>query len=154
MIDAGLDVSYYVSFFPKLLLKKDEYLKLLHQSSFRWNEGLSEVMPLIKFMISVYDEMYQDLEVLVRDIHFESDLSIKKTDFVENIILKMPETFSKQDIRKKHPHVSDSTINRTLKRLQEEDKIRSLGKGRSAKWVKIMNQENKSGQLKFRLDDF
>ena len=153
MIESGLNVSYYISFFPKLLLKKESYLKLLHQSSFQWEEGLSEVVPLTKFMIDIYESMYEDLEEISRDIHFEKDMSILKTDFIENIILKMPETFSKRDIRKKNPHVSDSTINRTLKRLQEENKIRSLGKGRSAKWVKIIDQSYEKGQLKFQLDD-
>lgn len=152
MIDVGLDVANYVSFFPKLLLKKEEYFKLLHQSSFQWEEGLAEVIPLTKFMIGIFDDMYEDLDDLARDVKFENESPILKTDFVENIILKMPETFSKHDIRKKHPLVSDSTINRTLKRLQEENKIRSLGKGRSAKWVKIY-QGDQAGQLKFKLDE-
>jgi len=153
LIESGLSVSYLVSFFPKLLLDKDRYFKLLKESSFQWEEGLSDVMPLTKYMIKIYQRMYDDVKDMSRDIQFEQETPILKTDFIENIILKMPETFSKQDIRKKHPHVSDSTINRTLKRLQDEDKIRSLGKGRSAKWVKIIHSHEDQEQLKFNLDD-
>jgi len=64
--------------------------------------------------------------------------------------------FSKDDIRLKHPLISDSTINRTLKRLQQENKIRPLGKGRSAKWIKLYKKEKKSKiqeQLNFDLGD-
>lgn len=153
VLESGLNAAYYVSFFPKLLLKKETFLKLLHQSSFQWSEGLSEVMPLTKFIVGIFSDMYEDLEDLARDIAYEKDMAVKKTDYLENIIMKMPETFSKKDIRKKDPHVSDSTINRTLKRLQDENKVRSLGKGRSAKWVKIMGESNKDGQLKFHLGD-
>ncbi|MFP4478109.1 MAG: hypothetical protein ACLFPM_01590 [Candidatus Izemoplasmatales bacterium] len=153
MIENGLKVSYYVGFFPKLLMVKEDYFKLLHQSSFQWEEGLAEVVPLTKFMIKIYKRMYEDLNDLARDIKFDKDLPILKSDYIENIILKMPETFSKQDIRKKHPLVSDSTINRTLKRLQEDNVIRSLGKGRSAKWVKIVDNKDEKGQLKLHLGE-
>ncbi|MDA3931276.1 MAG: hypothetical protein PF513_00915 [Tenericutes bacterium] len=153
LIESGLNVSYYIGFFPKLLMIKEDYNKLLHQSSFQWEEGLSEVVPLTKFMIKIYKRMYDDLNDLARDIQYDKDLPIKKSDYIENIILKMPETFSKQDIRKKHPLVSDSTINRTLKRLQEDNVIRSLGKGRSAKWVKIVDNKDDKGQLKLHLGE-
>ncbi|QWC00613.1 hypothetical protein KHQ88_03325 [Mycoplasmatota bacterium] len=153
MIENDIKVSYYIGFFPKLLMIKEDYFKLLHQSSFQWEEGLSEVVPLTNFMIGIYKRMYDDLYDLARDIQYDKDLPILKSDYIENIILKMPETFSKQDIRKKHPLVSDSTINRTLKRLQEDNVIRSLGKGRSAKWVKIIDNDDQEGQLKLHLND-
>jgi len=153
MIENGLKVSHYIGFFPKLITMKERYFKLLHQSSYQWEEGLGDVIPLTLFMIRIYRSMYDDLYDLSRDFKFDQDLNILKTDFIENIVLKMPETFSKKDIRKKYPHVSDSTINRTLKRLQDEDKIRSLGKGRSAKWVKIIENNDMEGQLKLYLGD-
>jgi hypothetical protein len=153
MIDNDMRVSYYIGFFPKLITKKDQFLKFVQQTSFQWDDGLSDVMPLLKFLIAIYKEMYEDIRDLSRDFEFDKETTILKTDFVENIILKMPETFSKKDIRKKYPHVSDSTINRTLKRLQEEDKIRSLGKGRSAKWVKIIENDDVKGQLKLFLNE-
>ena len=153
MIENGLDVSFYISFFPKLILVKEEFFKTLRQSSYQWEEGLSEVMPLVKYLINIYQSMYDDLKDLARDLQYDKEMTVLKSDYIENIILKMPETFSKQDIRKKHPLVSDSTINRTLKRLQDDNVIRSLGKGRSAKWVKIIDNKSDKGQLKLHLGD-
>ena len=153
MIEHGMFVSHYIGFFPKLLTHKETYLKTLHQTSYQWSEGLSDTIPLTMFLMDRYQDMFEDLIDLSRDFKFDQNLSILKTDFIENIVLKMPETFSKKDIRKKYPHVSDSTINRTLKRLQEENKIRSLGKGRSAKWVKIIENKDVEGQLKLFLED-
>ncbi len=153
MIENDLKASYFVSFYGKLVFEKDEYLKLLHQSSYQWEEGLAEVMPLTKFFVKIYKQMYDDLASLARDYRYDENLSISKSDYIENTILKMPKTFSKNDIRKQHPLISDSTINRTLKRMQEDNKIRALGKGRSAKWVKIVEEEDYQGQMKLNLGD-
>ena len=153
MIENELESSYFVSFFGKLIFEKEEYFKLLHKSSYQWDEGLAEIMPLTKFFIEVYQTMYDDLDSLARDYEYDENLSISKSDYIENTVLKMPKTFSKNDIRKKHPLISDSTINRTLKRMQDDNKIRALGKGRNAKWVKIIDDEDSQGQMKLNLGD-
>lgn len=153
LIEKGFDVCHYIGFFPKLITVRESLFGLIAKSSFQWEEGLSDVMPLTKFFIKVFFDLFEDMEDLTREMRFDKESSVLKTDFVENIITKMPETFSKKDIRKKYPHVSDSTINRTLKRLQEEDKIRSLGKGRNAKWVKMFENYDVEGQLKLYLED-
>ena len=88
-------------------------------------------------------ELYYDLSERARDFEYESKLEISKSDYIENTIMKLDEVFAKEEIRKRHPLISDSTINRTLKRLQEEDKIRPLGKGRSAKWIKLVKSTKK-----------
>jgi len=59
--------------------------------------------------------------------------------------MKLDEIFTKEDLRKRHPNVSDATIDRTLKRLKLEDKIRPLGKGRSSKWQRIISGNKKYG---------
>ncbi|MCF7923667.1 MAG: hypothetical protein K9L64_01020 [Candidatus Izimaplasma sp.] len=153
MLEHDLKVSHFISFFGKLVFEKEEYIKLLHKSSYQWDEGLAEVMPLTKFFIKIYQQMYDDLASLARDYEYDENLSISKSDYIENTILKMPKTFSKNDIRKKHPLISDSTINRTLKRMQEDNIIRALGKGRKAKWVKIIENEDYKGQMKLNLGE-
>lgn len=113
-------------------------------------------MPLQRFILRHYLKLYSDLGDYARDYEYESSLEISKSDYIENTIDKLPEVFSKEDIRMKHPLISDSTINRTLKRLQEENKIRPLGKGRSAKWIKLYKKEQKKvsqTQLNFELGD-
>jgi predicted HTH transcriptional regulator len=80
---------------------------------------------------------------MAHEYAFEKELN--KSDNIENSILKMEEIFTKEDIRKRHPNVSDATIDRTLKRLKDEDKIRPLGKGRSSKWQRIVSGHKKLG---------
>ena len=71
---------------------------------------------------------------------YEFDRSINKANNIENTILKLPEIFTKEEIRINHPFVSESTINRTLSKLRDEKVIKPLGKGRSAKWIKISSE--------------
>ncbi|MGI6392591.1 MAG: hypothetical protein ACOX16_03135 [Candidatus Izemoplasmatales bacterium] len=153
MLQEGIIVASYLSFFAKLLLNLDEYSKLLDKTRFGWSEGFSEIMPLARFMIRMYHQLYLELRDYARDYEYESQLEISKSDYIENTIGKLPEVFQKADIRLKHPFISDSTINRTLKRLQEENKIRPLGTGRSAKWIKLYHKEtNKYSPEQLGLD--
>lgn len=156
MIQEGFIVCNYVSFFAKLHLYKDELDLALAKCKFQWEEGLSELMPLLRLFIKIYTELYQDLSIRARDFEYESKLEISKSDYIENTIMKLKEVFAKEEIRERHPLISDSTINRTLKRLQEEDKIRPLGKGRSAKWIKLVKTTKKMNyqeQLSLGLGD-
>lgn len=143
LIQEGFVVCNYVSFFSKTHLYKDELFEAIAKSKFQWQEGLAEIMPLVRFMLKNYTELYLDLTQRARDFEYESQLEISKSDYIENTIMKLGEVFAKEEIRERHPLISDSTINRTLKRLQEEDKIRPLGKGRSAKWIRLVKSEKK-----------
>jgi len=53
----------------------------------------------------------------------------------------MPQVFTRDMIKEQCPQLSDSTINRALKRLKDENKIRPNGTGRSATWVKLVEEE-------------
>ena len=156
LIQEGFIVSNYVSFFAKARLYKDDLVEAIAKSKFQWQEGLAEIMPLVRFFIKNYTELYRDLNEKARDFEYESGLEISKSDYVENTIMKLGDVFAKEEIRERHPLISDSTINRTLKRLQEEDKIRPLGRGRSAKWMKLVKSTKKMNfqeQLHLNLGD-
>jgi Fic family protein len=131
----------YISFFEILYQNKERFNEALVQAGFNWELGFSLLLPLHELIIQTTIDAYEKLEYLVRDYQFDSKLN--KSDNVENTINKLDEVFSKDEIRAIHPYISDSTINRTLKRLREENKIRPLGKGRSAKWIKLNHQPNK-----------
>lgn len=147
-VQDGIIASQYVSFFRKLLLNLKEFNTAKEFTKMNWKEGYSEINPLHRFMLKHHYDLYIELEDYARDYQYESSLEISKSDYIENTIDKLNQIFSKEDIRLKHPLISDSTINRTLKRMQEENKIRPLGKGRSAKWTKLYQKETKKNILK------
>lgn len=141
LLSNGYEVYHYISFMEKVYKSNEIFKKLVIQSSFNWEVGYAQVLPLHEFIIDQTIESYTMLNNLVRDYTFDKQLN--KSDNIENTINKLEEIFTKEDIRNIHPYISDSTINRTLKRMRDEDKIRPLGKGRSAKWMKLYQTEHK-----------
>ncbi len=145
LLTNGFEVFEYISFMEKIYKSKTVFENAILQSTFNWEVGYPQIIPLHSFVINVALDSYHTLNYLVRD--YEYDKQLNKSNNVENTITKLEDTFSKDDIRNIHPYISDSTINRTLKRLRDEGKIRPLGKGRSAKWIKLIKTEN--SKLKF-----
>lgn len=141
LIGNGFEVFEYISFFEKIYKRINDFDNNVIRSSFNWELGYAQILPLHKFVLEISLDAYQTLNSLVRDYEFDQHLN--KSDNVENTINKLEDVFSKDDIRDVHPYISDSTINRTLKRLRDEQKIRPLGKGRSAKWIKLVKEKNK-----------
>lgn len=129
----------YISFFELLFNNQEAFKKSVLVSSFNWNEGYSQTSQLQNQLIKMLLEGYNRAEKMVRDYRFDQELN--KTDNVENTIMRLGETFTKDEIRNKNPYISESTINRTLKRLREENKIRPNGVGRSATWIRLYNTE-------------
>ena len=141
LLTSDYEVFEYISFFERIYKRINEFDDNVIRSSFNWELGYAQILPLHKFINTISLNAYQTLNLLVRDYEFDQHLN--KSDNVENTINKLDDVFSKDDIRDVHPYISDSTINRTLKRLRDEQKIRPLGKGRSAKWIKLVQEKNK-----------
>lgn len=146
LFHSGFNQFKYTSFFSELLKIKKSFSKAILQASFNWEEGFAQTSPLHHLLVRVLLNGYKNIENQLRDYEFDKDLN--KTNNIENTIMKLPEIFSKEDLRIKHPYVSDSTINRTLQRLRDEDKIRPMSGGRSAKWMRLYKTASKFSDYK------
>ena len=94
---------------------------------------------LNKDIIDMLLEGYGKVEQMIANFNF--DKKIKKIDNVESAILKLGEVFTREQIKQVCPQLSDSTINRALARLKDENKVRPNGTGRSASWVRLVPDE-------------
>ena len=126
----------YVSFTRLLNNHIDEFKTYVNKANYNYEEGFSKTAPLQKLIIDMLIEGYNMVETKVREYSFDSNLN--KSDNIENTIYKLPQIFTKDDIRLRHPYTSESTINRTLQRLRDENKIRPNGVGRSASWIRLV----------------
>ena len=137
-------VSFFAYFYPTIKTWKHATI----QAGYHWETGYAQTDSLSRLLIDLLNKVYLKIDDIAHEYVFEKDLN--KSDNIENTILKSNELFTKEDIRKKHPNVSDTTIDRTLKRLKEENVIRPIGKGRSSKWQRIVkgNQKFTHEQLK------
>lgn len=139
----------YVSFFEIYNNHKDEFKDAYLRSQINWENGYANVAPLARIIRTMMIEGYTKVDDAVRGQTIINKNN--KTDLIEHtILMDLPEVFTRDMIKQKHPSVGKSTIDRTLDRLQLENKIRSNGKGRSATWIRIVEVEkfdvNRVGQ--------
>lgn len=130
-----------VSFFGIYDRLKGTFQEAESKASQNATLGQHNPVGLHRLILSMTLEGYKGLDSLVKNYQF--DHQFNKRDLLENTIKKLPEVFTKEDVRLYHPSVSESTINRALKRLKNEKKIAPLGKGRSAKWMKLHSKKDK-----------
>lgn len=144
---------YYVPFFSYFLQYYQAFKQAEVAASYYWNSGYAQTEFLTQILLDVLILCYEDIEKRVHTYQFE--VKLNKTDSIENTIYKLPELFSKEDVRIKHPTVSNATIDRTLARLRDEGKIRPLGKGRATKWQQLIEKQpyTKMKQLSLFGDD-
>lgn len=139
------------SFYEIIFSKLEEFENSVIEANYHWESGFSKIERLNNLIVSTLLDNYSKIEKIIAD--YEFDAKLNKSDNIENTISKAPQIFTKEDIRSKHPTVSDSTITRTLNRLKEEGKLKSLGTGRSAKWHKI-NMDNQEFQIDAQMNIF
>ncbi|QVK19239.1 hypothetical protein KHQ81_05930 [Mycoplasmatota bacterium] len=138
----GYKIVDYVSFFSTIFDEEDKYIEAVNKSSMNWGIGLPQYHFFTIFIINVLNKMYENFEKLCKN--FQSDKQYSKEELVEQIVYSFNNLFTKEDIRKYNPYISDSTINRSLKNLRERGIIEPTGKGRSAKWRKIKHSKYQS----------
>lgn len=140
------NVFKYVSFFQLYYENKDKFETATISASYDWEQGFSQTAPLNRLTIKTMLDAYQQVENKADDYTF--DKRIRKIDNVEATILKLGEVFTKEQIKNAHPQFSESTINRALTNLKNQNKIRSNGTGRSATWVRLVPDEMMGAKMK------
>ncbi|MDY0074782.1 MAG: hypothetical protein WC992_04710 [Acholeplasmataceae bacterium] len=149
LIAKDFSVFKYVSFFKYFAKEQDGWQSGLITASYYWSSGFAQTDMLSRILLQILIQAYEEVDRMAHEYVFEKELN--KSNNIENSILKLDEIFAKEDLRKRHPNVSDATIDRTLKRLKEENKIRPLGKGRSSKWQRIVSGNKKFGMEQLSL---
>ncbi len=128
----------YVSFFELMVKHQEKFKAERIFASLNYHEGYIQLFGITRLTFNIIEEAYRELEALIKNYSYE--ISVSKSDNVEHTIYKLPNIFTKDDIRNLHPYVSEATINRVLIKLRDIGYINPLGKGRSAKWIKTQKE--------------
>lgn len=139
LLKSDIEAFRYISFFELLMDNYSEFMTEVKNASINWKEGFAQTMGFVRFMLKLMQKAYQKAYDVIKD--YEFDINLNKGYNIENTITKLPEIFTKDEIRLIHPYVSESTINRALIKMRDEGMIKPLGKGRSAKWIRITKEE-------------
>ena len=132
----GLEAGRYVSLERLIEQNKERYYEVLEQSSLRWHDGKHDPWPAINFLLFVLTQACQEFERRVGQLKSPRG---EKTEAVLAAIDRQVSTFRVADLQAECPGVGVDLIRQLLARLRREKRIKSLGTGRGAKWVKTGN---------------
>ena len=130
----GYFVGRYISIEMLIEETKESYYEELQHSSEKWHTGENDELPFIKYMLGVILKAYKECDDRFRLI---GEKQLTSPERVLTVIQKSLSPLSKKDIMILCPDISQRTIERALKELQDLEKIQQVGNGRSTKYIKL-----------------
>lgn len=130
----GYFVGRYISLEMIIEESKESYYENLQKSSENWHSGENDELPFITYTLAIILKAYKECDDRFKVIGREKLTSGER---VFSVIEKSLGPLSKRDLMLLCPDISQRTIERALKELQDEKKIRQVGKGPSTKYIKI-----------------
>ena len=123
----------YISIEMLIEESKEAYYDSLQNSSEQWQEGENNAAPFIVYMLGILLKAYTQCDERFRLI---AEKKLTSAERVLSVITKSLEPLSKKDIMILCPGISQRTVERALKELQDTQKIRQIDKGRATRYVK------------------
>ncbi|WHE86470.1 Fic family protein [Lachnoanaerobaculum gingivalis] len=130
----GYFVGRYISIEMLIEESKESYYEDLQRSSEKWYTGENDEIPFIRYTLGVLLKAYEECDDRFNLIGNEK---LTSTERVLSVVQKSLDPLSKKDIMILCPDISQRTIERALKELNDNNKIKQIGSGRSTKYVKI-----------------
>lgn len=130
----GYFVGRYISIEMLIEESKESYYEELQRSSEKWHTGKNDEIPFIRYMLGVLLKAYEECDDRFNLIGNEKLTSPER---VLSVIQRSLEPLSKKDIMILCPDISQRTIERALKELYDNSKIKQVGSGRSTKYIKV-----------------
>lgn len=127
----GYAVPRYISVEKLIEGNKELYYESLAASSAGWEDGANDEAPFVRFMLGVVVAAYRELFDRVEG----AAAGESKAGRVAAVFERKVGRVTKGDIRAACPDISETTIERELKRLLDEGAIRKVGAGRSTGYV-------------------
>ncbi len=127
-------VGRYISIEKLIEESNDSYYDELQKSSENWHTGENDELPFMKYMLGIILRAYEKC-----DARFQlfGEKKLTSPERVFSVIQESLEPLSKRDIMMICPDISQRTIERALRELQNHDKIKQVGQGRSTKYTKM-----------------
>lgn len=130
----GFTVGKYISLERIVEQSKETYYETLNKSSQRWHEAKHDVSPWLNYFLGIVLTAYKELEERAQNIQQKKGA---KTALLTQAIDSQQGEFSISDIERACPAVSRVMIKKVLLQMQNDQKIKCLGKGQSAKWIRL-----------------
>ena len=129
---SGFLVGKYISLEAKIAKNKDLYYEALRQSQEGWHDGREDVVPFIKYLLSIILAAYKDFE----DRFALVEEKLPAVEVVRKATMEKIGRFTKQDIRELCPSLSLSSVEGSLRKLVESGELKREGAGRSTTYFR------------------
>lgn len=133
-------VVKYISLDAIIKQWENAYYEALYKSAANWSSEEHNLVFITKCLLRIIHVAYKELQTTLLPYQVGGQRSLQLRDY----ILKQQGPFSKEDIRKIFPTVSESTLQRTFQCLQKQQKVELLSKGRAAKWSTVSGETSKT----------
>ena len=131
----GHQVGKYISMERIVEQSKETYYESLNKSSQKWHEARQNVLPWSHYFLGTVLGAYKEFEERAGNV---TPARGAKTGIVTAAIEKQLGRFSISDLKRACPSVSRIMIKKVLSQLRKNKKIKCLGKGQSAQWVRMV----------------
>lgn len=130
---SGYMVGKYISLEQKIAKDKSAYYAALQKSQYGWKDGKEDVVPFIKYILGTVVSAYRDFDDRMEIVSETAGALETVRKAVFGIIGK----FTKADVAKLCPSISNSSVESSLKKLAAEGVIEKKGASRATYYVKI-----------------
>lgn len=132
LYQAGFFVGKYISPEAKIANIKECYYDALEQSQSGWHDAKDDPTPFIKFILSIIDMAYRDLEKRLELV----STKLSANEIVAKAIERKIGKIRKSDIVELCPSLSISAIEKGIAKLMKEGKLTKEGSGRNTFYLK------------------
>lgn len=130
---SGYAVGKYISMEMMIEGSKKTYYEALQSSSVGWHDNSSDYISFVRYYLGVILKSYGEFQKRAWDFKHRN---ISKAERVRRVFESKMGVVKKSEIVDLCPDISETTIERTLKELLDEDIIKKVGKGRSTCYEK------------------
>ncbi len=129
----NFEVGRYVSLEKIIENSKEDYYRVLSESSKSWHEGKHDTLAWTNYFLSTLKVAYQDLKERV-ELSKDGD---SQSSLLSQTIKSFQVSFSVADVQNIHPQIGRELIKKVLFKMKEEGQIKLEGKGRGARYRNI-----------------
>lgn len=129
----GYEVGKYISLEKLIENSKEDYYRVLRESSLGWHHGEHELQPWWNYQLGILKSAYQDLRERV-ELTSGGD---SHSSLIRQTVISFGIPFGVGDIQKIHPSLDREIIKKVLFKMRDENQLKLIGKGRGSKWKKI-----------------
>jgi len=127
----GYTIGRYISIEQKIDEYKENYCDALKESSAGWMENSSSYTPFMIYMLQILYSCYREMD----DRFLENQTkTVPKAKRVENVVENAFVPVSREEICRRLPDVSVSTVRRVLSQMVQEGRAVKIGTYRNARY--------------------